>query len=249
MISFFFKRQKIVLDCFTTNINSFDYFPIDKASNFYPDWWKSYPKSYPDINEQGIKVERSTIKRCDGLIDLYQQGFMIPLWSDLILETHPNGFKYTFADGNSVVEDHDYNQMSNEFIQYIHFKLRSPWKIRDKKGTKFAFVQPSYNHVKTLTNWHVLPGVIDFKYQHATNINFVAGRGQRFEIKAGHPLAHVIPLSDKEIEIKCHVVDPLNSEHQQILNNHYPFFNGSHKKIKKIINEQENKVCPFWGKK
>jgi hypothetical protein len=249
MIDFFIKRSKVVLDCFTDNLNAFDYFPIKDSNNFYPEWWKAMPKTDKTTTEVGIETERATIKTCDGIIALYQQGFMIPLWSDLILETHENGFKYTFADETSHIGNHDYEQTSREFLPYIHFKLYSPWVIRSTKDVQFYFTQPSYNHVQTLTAWHVLPGVVDFKYQHATNVNFVAPRNKRFQMTAGMPLAHLIPLTDKEIELKLHMIDPTNIEDLRMKNSFYPFFTGSYKKMKRIINEKEknSSKCPFFG--
>jgi hypothetical protein len=248
MLNFFIKRSKVVIDCFTNNLNAFDYFPIKESKNFYPEWWKSASKTYPVTEPSGIVIDKATIKSCDGFIDLYQQGFMLPLWSDLIVETNAGGFKYSFADDISEIGSHDYNQMTTEFIQYTHFKILSPWGIREKQGVKFMFMQPSYNHVKTLTNWHVLPGVVDFKHQHATHINFIAHQSRRYQIVAGHPLAHIIPLTDKEVELKLHVVDPTNPEHQRVKNNFYPFFKGSHKKIKKLVSEKEKASCPFFKK-
>jgi hypothetical protein len=105
--------------------------------------------------------------------------------------------------------------------------------------------------VQTLTSWHVLPGVIDFKYQHATNVNFVAPRGKRFQMTAGMPLAQLIPLTDKEVDLRLHMIDPTKIDDLRIKNSFYPFFTGSYKKMKKLINEKEkNKSkCPFLGKK
>jgi hypothetical protein len=245
MLNFFVKRSKVIVDCFTNNLNAFDYFPIKESASFYPDWWKNIAKTYPVQEPSGITIEKATIKSCDGFIALYQQGFMLPLWSDLVIETQENGFKYSFADEISEVGSHDYNQMSTEFTPYIHFKIISPWAIRETKGVKFMFMQPSYNHVKTLTDWHIMPGVIDFKYQHATNINFLVQRRRRYQIAAGHPIAHLIPLTDKEIELKLHVVDPTNVDHKRVANNFYPYFKGSYKKLKKIVDEKNTFKCPF----
>jgi len=247
-MNFFIKRSKVVIDCFTDNLNAAEYFPIKESNNFYPEWWKNLDKTHIVAESSGIEIPKSTMKSCDGLIALYQQGFMLPLWSDLIVETQGNGFRYTFADELGHIGSHDYEQMSTEFISYIHFKIHSPWFIKENKGVQFLFTQPSYNQVKTLCDWHILPGVIDFKYQHATNINFIAPRGKRIQLTAGHPLAQLIPLTDKEIELRNHLIDPSNIENLKIKNNFYPFFRGSYKKLKKIIDQKEKSKCPFTGK-
>jgi len=241
-MNFFIKKSKIIIDCFTDNLNAAEYFPIKESNNFYPDWWKNLSKTNVVQEPSGIEVAKSTMKSCDGFIALFQKGFMIPLWSDLVVETQSNGFRYTFADELSGMGSHDYDQMSTEFMSYVHFKILSPWYLKETKGVQFLFTQPSYNQIKTLVDWHILPGVVDFKYQHATNINFIAPRGKRIHLNAGHPVAHLIPLSDKDVDLRIHIIDPTNIEDLKIKNNYYPFFRGSYKKIKKIVDE---KTCPF----
>lgn len=244
MFNFIFKKKKIVLECFCTKPNALQYFPLAPAAKFLPDWWKKLPKSYEVEHENGIRFNRPTLKACDGFSSLYKRGFMIPLWSDLIVETDSMGFKWVFADGDTnQIGFHDIQQMSTEWQNYMQFKITSPWFIRERTGVKFAFIQPSYNQVKEIFDWHAIPGVVDFKYQHSTNINIVAPRGRRFEISAGRPLAHLIPLSDDDIELEIKIVDSNNMEDKMVINPWYPWFNGSYKKGKKIIESQIK--CPF----
>jgi len=248
MFNFFIRRGKITVDCFTYNLNALEYFPIQEAVNFYPEWWKNVPKYHTTHDSQGLELKRSTIKSCNGLIDLYQQGFMIPLWSDLVVETMANGFRYNFAEGDqNEIGRHDYEQMSDEFLPYIHFKIMSPWRLRERSGVKFLFTQPTYNHVKTILDWHIMSGVVDFQYQNATNINILAPRGRRFEMPAGHVMAHIIPLTDKEVIIKNHFLDKKDIDNIRLFSNNYPFFNGSYRKMKKLREEQQEKKCPFKG--
>lgn len=238
-MNFFFKQSKIVIDCLTTNINAFDYFPIQKSASFYPNWWKNLPKYNNVQHANGLEINKSTMKGCDGLLSLYSQGFMIPIWSDLVIETQGTNYRYQFADETSIIGHHDLQQMSQEFSNFVHVKIQSPWRLKENKGIKFAFIQPSYNQVKTLLDWQVLPGVVDFKYQSATNINLICAKGRRFEIAAGLPMAQLIPLSEKEIDLRLHMVDFNDVEHKRMLNNHYPFFVGSHRKLKKILDNKK----------
>jgi hypothetical protein len=248
MFNFFIKRSKVTVDCFTNNINALEYFPVARASEFYPEWWKSLPKLHSTTDDNGLEIKRATMKSCDGFIDLYQQGLIIPLWSDLVIETMPNGFRYNFAEGgNNELGRHDYDQMSSEFMNYIHFKIMSPWRLQEKTDIKFLFFQPTYNNVSTLLDWHIMPGVVDFSYQHATNINILAPRGRRFEIAAGCPMAHVIPLTDKDVEIKTHFLDVKDMNHIELFYSNYPFFNGSYKKMKRLKREKNESKCPFRG--
>ena len=60
---FFIKRSKIVVDCFTHSLNAYDLFPIAKATEYYPDWWKATPNSHLVDN----LFHKATIKSCSGL--------------------------------------------------------------------------------------------------------------------------------------------------------------------------------------
>ena len=58
---------------------------------------------------------------------------------------------------------------------------------------------------------------------------------QGFTIKATKPLVHLIPLTEKKVVVKNHIVS--NQEYRQIQNKYKKvFFTNNYKKIKK---------CPF----
>ena len=242
MFDIFFKKRKIVVDCFTTHIGSYELFPIKESSRFMPDWWKLLPNSYMVTNEHGLATPRATMKRCEGLIGLYQHGFIIPLWTDLVMETTSKGFNYQFADGSGSIGYHDDNQKGVEFKKYNHVKLHTPWRIQEKTGVKFLFLQPSWNAPEDMHVINTPPGIIDFKYQHSSHINSFLLPGKRYEWSAGKPLAHLVPLSDAEIEIKLHFVGG-DINVAKVMEPGMPAYLSSYQKIKKI---KEGK-CPFKG--
>jgi hypothetical protein len=246
MFDIFFKRSKIVVDCFTTHPNSYELFPIKEASRFLPDWWKSLPNMYMSENEHGLRIPRGTMKRCEGLIGLYNHGFVMPLWTDLIIESDEKGFVYHFADSSGSIGYHDDNQRGNEFKKYTHAKIHTPWRIQEKTGVKFLFLQPSWNMPNEITGMHTPPGIIDFTYQHATNVNTFLLPERRYEWPAGKPLAHFVPLSDKEVEIKLHFIGKDDANISRIMEPGMPSFLSSYQKIKKI--QQTKSKCPFGGK-
>ena len=70
---FWFKKKKVVLECFTDNDIAFNYAKIERMDKFFPEWWKK-TKKYSD---KGIP----TIKGCVGFIDYYKKGITIPSWN------------------------------------------------------------------------------------------------------------------------------------------------------------------------
>lgn len=234
---FKFPKKKIVVDCFTSNYNAYTHYPISLSKNYYPTWWKNVQSKYKST-EYGIKLNRPTIKKCMGILDLYSNSLSIPLWSDLILETNDNQYRYIFADKQSSIVQHTNEQMGeNAYFGKLHLKFISPWAIKESQGIKFSFVQSSWNLIEDLNKFHILPGVLDFKYQNHTHINMLAETHTRCDLSAGTPLVIATPLSEKEIEIKCHLVDEL--ELGKIVNTgpSTPWFNNTYKKQKGKTND------------
>ena len=234
MFDIFIKKRTLIIDCFTEHYRSFEFFPIQESSKFMPDWWKSLSTTYPSTNEHNLTINRSTIKRCEGLIGLYSTGFIIPLWSDLVIETTDAGFTYQFSDNTSSIGYHTGEQKGPEFKKYIHTKLHTPWRIREKTGVKFLFLQPSWNMATEIETFHTPPGVIDFKNQHSTHINSFLLPGRRYEWAGGRPMAQIIPLSDYNIELKMHYVGSKDADIAAVLEPTMPFFLSSYQKMKKI---------------
>ena len=257
MFDIFIKRKKIVVDCFTTNIDAHDVFPIQLAHKFYPNWWKKLPSSFPVETTNGVQMEQKTMKACSGFINHYQKGFVLPLWSDVVIQTQAdamgNSYSYQYADGHSEVGVHPVDQMGREFESLVHVKLVSPWRIREKTGVEFMYMEPTWNYPGDLCSMSTPPGTIEYKYQHTSSVNMFLQKGRKYSFSAGRAMAHIIPLSDKDVEVKCHLVSPLemDNEVRRVMHQGFPFFhNGYPEKKKRQIALQETKKCPFsFGKK
>jgi hypothetical protein len=65
-------------------------------------------------------------------------------------------------------------------------------------------------HLKNPLEWTVVPGMLEFKYQHATNINLLFKlRPEKYmvRIKAGQPIAHLVPMFDQSWEFETKAMD------------------------------------------
>ena len=85
---FFFKKKKKVIDCFTSNQMVYEQFPIAKANEYIPDWYKKLNATYSTNVPNTLREKAATVKRCPGISNLFNEGFILPLWSDLILTSH-----------------------------------------------------------------------------------------------------------------------------------------------------------------
>lgn len=240
---FFIKRSKVVVDAFTCNISAYDYFPIDTANKHMPKWWKNTPKYTKDVpyGSSSVLVPGNTVRRCAGIIDYYKKdSFVIPLWSDLALDYGPQDYNYVFADGRSKLIHHEQDMRGEFMSEYEHFKLASPWKLYEKSGIKFHFSQLFYNF-EDPGKIILPPAILNFKLQHATEINFMVKRPiciNRLNMAAGTPLVLLTPLTEKDVSIKTHLV---SAEEYQRKSKATFAFNNEYFKIKKL-------KCPFHDK-
>jgi hypothetical protein len=209
MFNIIIKNKPIIVDCFISNPAIHEFFPIELATNFYPAWWKSLESSMKNTNDMGMVVPAPTIKRCDGIIELYKKGFILPLWSDLIVETTNAGeFRYQYSSfENLPIVNHTHAAMGGAFNKFVHMKIQSPWILEEKSGVKFLWQQPSWNSFETLNDLHILPGIVNYKDQGGTHINaLISKKNNRLELMANQPLVHIIPVSDRPVIVKNHIV-------------------------------------------
>lgn len=240
----FFKKQQFVVDCFTDDIVAYEKYPIAHAKNFYPEWLKKTSSSYQSVTKNYLNVEMSTIKRCPGLLDTYKSGFIIPMWSDLIFESTTNGFSYQFADNKSFIESHAKEQWQTfaDPLLFNHIKMRTPWLIKSNKNIDCNFAYPFWNH-SLHTDYFFPSAIINYKYQRSTNINMFIHAQSKFTLNAGQPIVHVMPLTEKELVIKTHLISTveMHQMHNQAKSN---TFNLQYLKHMKFMENKEKK-CPF----
>jgi len=182
-------------------------------------------------------------------VDMYSHGFMIPLWSDLRVTVgakNTTSYSFQYADKKSHAESHPQFQRG-EFLpdtDYLHLKLVAPWYIQCAEDVNFVFLQPTWNF-PVLGHVEVFNGLLNYKYQHTANINMMFPRlevDKLVVMPLGQPLAHVIPLDPRPVDIKI-VVDP--TRYNQLSEISSPLcFTNSYKQ-KKAIAKTQDKKCPF----
>lgn len=244
---FFFRRPTIHLDCFTSVSDYYEFSPIVQARNYYPDWWRKLPKIY---RQTGSLKDVSTMKRCRGFIDWYDNAVILPMWSDVNIMISDNrgatlSYEWNSSDSRLQIHEHDKRQYDGLFAgaSYSNMKFVSPWCFKTKEHIKFDY-SPVFWNSKKAHEIIVMPGIIDFKYQTATNLNcLVEHRQVRREInlRFNDPMAIIRPLDDRKLKFKNHLVDEY--EFKKLSNWPQTWYNRYFMK-KKIIMENERK-CPF----
>ncbi len=206
---FFTRNKKVILDCFTSNTMAYHVSPISRANSYVPQWWRALKATDPNqINPL------SNMKYCRGVVDHYKQGFMLPMWSDLHVQVAEYGdpqFMYQYADRASTAEAHDSSQWGDfadpKGVQ--HLKLFSPWAMRCSAKIDFLMLEPTWNIFSELAGVNVPPGTVNFFWQTTSHINLLFTKNAEhtvYRIPVGTPLIHLIPLTERVVEVKNHLV-------------------------------------------
>jgi hypothetical protein len=264
-MNFWFKKKKIVLDCFTDDLYAYNHCKIDYAVNFIPEWWKKLPTEDithqdPQYDAAGNIEKRATMKFCRGFTRYYKRGIIIPSWAEIKIDMFNGAGKWVVSTHTTTFSHHPEEQYTGfvNVTEYQHLKLSSCWQFKTDKFMEFAFTDPVWNR-QELASYTVLPGVMDFKYQHNTNINLMLPHAHGDKIKTViinvmDPLVCLHPLTEDHIDLRHHHVSSEELESlspatrvSSFARNGKKYFQG--KKLIDRIDSNEKK-CPFgFGKK
>jgi hypothetical protein len=247
---FSFVKQKIVIDAFSALPSIIETSPILETKHFFPEWWKQLPKTV-DVKRADYLIEtpNPTLKTCTGFIEYMKTGFIIPSWCDMKIASRSDG-SWTYAmpmphnKNPYPIIDHPSFQYGSYWEDYINIKLISPWVLTEKTGVKFYWNSPTWHQKEYWNKLTVLPATVDFKYQSATNIIcFIPKKNDDYIINHGTPLVHLVPLTDKKVEIKMHEVSYEEFIKIYEKNSFNRCFSGSYKTFKNLKNKESK--CPF----
>lgn len=208
----FLKRRQIIIDCYVDCKRLAKNHPIKRGVKYLPEWWKQLPPIYSTRLETGIMRPVPTLRKCGGFIDLYTRGWILPAWSDILLKTGEDGyFAYEYPVGSrwARVNTHSRDQFKGAFGGYMHIKISSPWLLIDRHetNTKFLWTPASWSLFDDQPEFRVLPGVADFTTNSQSHLNLLLPMmNKEYFIKAGTPLVHISPLTEKKVIFETHSV-------------------------------------------
>ena len=208
------KRRWIDVFCYTDDVNAYEYFPIRRAREFIPQWWKDIPNVYHDSEERykTLATRKPTMKRCPGIIEYYKKGFMIPLWTDIEVVVNKNinkeGWSIALANGDEAERHPDFQK--GNFLpsgNWFFNKIISPWRVETSHHLDFMYIQPHWSLGELNTDIMIPNGYNTFyKGNHSTHVQLFINKqfDKVINIESGTPIVHLVPLTEKKI--KLHVL-------------------------------------------
>lgn len=189
-----------------------DAFPIKLASEQNFKWVDQARKNYKSHVQQE-EGRQAHIYRCPGIFDVMESGYIIPMPWDLTIETNGmEDFKWHVPTGDivdlfhhTVASGHKPGTTSNllppkagSFDTVI--KINTPWNIIAPPDVKFLMIPIPY---PDSYEFEGLIGILDPGLSTEVNVqlrwNIPEGR---YTIKAGTPLAQLIPLTSEKFMLE-----------------------------------------------
>ncbi len=214
---FFFKKKKLVVDCFTHDRAAYELYPLRKATPYYPETIKKMPGFVKTQDkETNVDINIATIKQCTGITGLYKHGAIIPFWTDYVCQPHKciveKRSRLGVAEGmaQQTLTEHPRIQYPGLFDDFVNVKFQGVWNLSEPNGTKFIVMPAVYNLNNLNNNFIIPPALSYYDIQSQTNLQmFIRKDSPDFTILAGTPILHLIPLidSDRQVEYKTHLVD------------------------------------------
>lgn len=251
---FKFLQRPITVDCFTADQMAYEYFKIEKSTRYFPEWFKKIPNSAEYTNQNQIRMQFPTMKRCYGFLELYKNSFTVPMWTDTKISINPKlkTFAFQTANKNNNIHSHVREQYAGLFNEtnFMQFKIETPWILKEKTGIQFMYESMFWNQARAF-DYAQLPGMLEFKYNSDISIQIVVNlenKEDQIDLKllAGTPMSMLIPLTEKRVTFKHHLVDieEYKKLYSKDFRSVFDCFDDEvdmHKRIKAL----EKSKCPF----
>ena len=200
--------------------------PIVPAAKALPDWYKQASI----LKEGDPPYAPQHIKACMPFFDAMTQGYIVPLWSDIYVNT---GFDeetgqlalefgwQSSANSSGHIEDHHPTQTEGMPLMEEgkttggnSFKFTNPWLIQTPKGYSTLFVTPLNGGNP---NFQMIPAIVATdSYFNNISFPFVWTGPEDFEgvISQGTPLIQLIPFKRDNFQ---HELKPMTEEDTNLM--------------------------------
>lgn len=218
-----FGGEKVKIEFFSTIQGVSATFPITYARDTLPAWVATARADYLQTN----KAEQHVYK-CPGIFDILTTGYIVHAWHDIQVDTNTGkmtAYAPTVEMENLLGQPPLQVQGSNGTAKHLPkrpwshgdiLKINTPWHVFAPKGVKLMMLPLPYTNNFT---FETCSGILDPGIASEVNIQAYCNVSGNFTIKAGTPIAQLIPLSEKSFDIE--VRDMTSSDSQWVNKRRY----------------------------
>jgi hypothetical protein len=210
-----------------------------------PSYWKDIPRYASDG-----PFDKGTIKACPALPDLFEAGYVVPLWSDthFVFEPDESGatkYTVTVSDTRFSFTHHQDDQFRNFLPSRVKnevkmvLKANCPWRVKTPTGYSMLQIPMSY-HFDPL--FEVLSGVIWTDIHHEINQQMMVKSHGEFILKRGHPLAMYVPYRREDFDFEVQGPNSTNQSWDTEARTHlWTKFRSGYRLHQSVVKRK----CPF----
>jgi hypothetical protein len=187
-------------------------FPITLARDTLPDWVATARADYLQTN----KADQHVYK-CPGIFELLTTGYIVHAWHDIQIDTN-TGKMTAYAPTTEMEalmgQDPLQVQSSNGTAKHLPkrpwshndlIKFNTPWHVLAPKDVKLMMLPIPYTNNFVI---EACSGILDPGIASEINIQAYCNVSGNVTVKAGTPLAQLVPLSERTFDL---VVRDMNS--------------------------------------
>lgn len=179
--------------------------PIVPAKNLQPEWWKKLHINQNVKFAENSPISSGTVKRCMGIREFLENGWIMPMWCDLHLTITEDKISWTPSDDSFSFSVHSHEQMLEHVPQnaqnkyYFILKCISPWFLKTSKGYNTMLTNPFYHFNEY---FDVATGISRSDYHISTNTFLMIKKKGDFLIKKGTPIALFFSYKREKFDAK-----------------------------------------------
>ena len=231
-MKFWNRKKSQRIEFFNVEPSVCDNYPIIESKDLKLKWIKGAKKDFQDRVAERASEDPgfSHLARCPGIFDLFKYGYIVTLNKDIWIGPRGKDFEYKFSSRN--ISD----QFEKDFgfgIEHLSadllakppwaadfiVKIVTGWHLIAPKGVKFLVLPIAYPDTFDFTS---TIGIINPAM--STEVNFQLYWNATMPetvIRAGTPLAHFIPLTEKKYQMVQRTMNQQDKDWVLKFNNAY----------------------------
>jgi len=230
-MKFWNRRNKI--EFFHNEPSIIDNFPVIESKDLKLNWTKKAREDFENHLKVGFGAKTpyfTHLVRCPGIFDLFKYGYIIPLHKDvMIIPEGDTKFKWFSRPGrhSNTTSSADPRQQDNfritavpesvvnllpkpSWVKNFIVKIDTGWNVIAPKGIKFITLPIAYPDT---FNFTTSTGILNPAISTQVNFQlFWSGAPEETLLKAGTPLAQLIPLTEKKYQMVQRIMNKKDSE-------------------------------------
>lgn len=190
------RRATVGVRFITPNAHQTEQYAPVSARRAFPGWLQVMPSLVEG-------AAHSTVRRCPGLLDYLGLGYMLPVWGDVTIRSTGelvNSVVHSPASGiGSFAPSQTPGMPKRQGASEFTLKFSSPWAMVTPPGWSTLILPWEFDRD---SRFDVVPGVVDTDVYHQVSViaRWNANDDTEQVVKAGTPLAHLIPFQRTDLD-------------------------------------------------